>query len=605
MWSMRNGRFALPGLALVAVMAMPSTAGAQPRPNAVPPTNGDGFDTHLFRPALDSRGFLSVNGVDVLRAGRVSVGLVLDYGRGLLRAPDVGQASTTLVNDSFTGTFAFNYGIADHVALGVSAPVIMMSGDEQFARGTTTPVVAGWGPQALDAQSFQHLAFHGKVKLTPADGDLGIALAAQVGVPVSDAPRNAAADPSIWYWPMVILEKRFGQPRAEGLRIAVNAGYRGHSSSTTTLDLDAGRFRDGSRITYGAGASIRVAEPLDVVVETYGTYLLSDSAAAVKPSNEALLGIKLFVERSSYLVVGAGPGYTGGFEAADLRGVVGFIFEPPVADRDGDGIRDDEDDCPTVYGVRAGSHHNGCPQDTDGDGIPDVEDACPYVKGVRTNDPKTNGCPADDDGDGTPNVVDACPQVPGIHTNDPKTNGCPPIPDRDNDGVPDAEDACPDHPGARHPDPKRNGCPDVLFGDSIITVFDPILFKTGSAEILPESNPTLDKVATGLNAHLDLTLIEVAGHADERGAEQMNLALTQARVESVMHALAARDVAPSRLRAKGYGFYCPRDEGHDEKAWSKNRRVEFLIVKTDRGPTNVPLGCPTATGKGVKPDAVP
>lgn len=595
MWSIRIGRFAL---LLAATVSVPSIARAQGRPNAVAASNGEGFDTHLFRPALDSRGLFAVNGVDVLRGGQVSLGLVLDYGRGILRAPDAGQSSRSLVGDAFTGTFALNYGIGGRALIGLSAPVVMMSGDEQFARGTTTPAVVGWGPQALDAQSLQHVAVHGKVKLTSADGGIGIAFAAQMGVPVSDAPKDAAADPSFWYWPMVIVEKRFGK-----LRVAVNGGYRGHASSTTTLELAAGRFRDGSRITYGAGASLRVAEPLDLALETYGSYLLSDSAAAVKPSNEALAGIKLFVERSSYLVIGAGPRLTGGFEAADLRGLVGFIFEPPVGDRDGDGIRDDEDDCPTEYGVRAG-HHNGCPQDTDGDGIPDIEDACPYVKGVRTPDPRTSGCPADDDGDGIPNSVDACPQVPGVSTKDPKTNGCPPIPDRDGDGVPDTDDACPDDRGERHPEPDRNGCPDVWVGETEVTVFDKILFKTGSAEILPESNPILDKVAAALNGHLELTLVEVAGHADERGAERMNLALTQARVESVMRALEARRVAPSRLRAKGYGFYCPREDGHDEAAWQKNRRVEFVIVKRDRGPTHVPLGCPNAAAHGVTPDPV-
>ena len=57
-----------------------------------------------LRPALDSRGLISLNGVDVLPAGRISVGLTMDYGRGLLRVADVGQKSTALVRDSFTGT---------------------------------------------------------------------------------------------------------------------------------------------------------------------------------------------------------------------------------------------------------------------------------------------------------------------------------------------------------------------------------------------------------------------------------------------------------------------------------------------------------------------
>lgn len=550
-----------------AIVATPLAARAQPRPPVIPSTNGDGIDTHLFRPALDSRGLIGVNGVDVLPGGRFSLGLTLDYGKNLLRAEE-----RPLVTSSFTGTMHVDYGIANRASVGVSAPAILMSGD-------ATSSVAGWGPQALDAQSVGWVALHAKVKLARVGSGVGISTALQVGVPVSDAPRNAGADPSIWYWPSVILEKRFGAE--DRLRVALNAGYRGHAASATTLALRDGRVTDASRITYGAGASYRVVEPLDLVVETYGTYLLGSSAAAVRPSNEALGGIKLFVEKSSHLQLGVGRRYTDGFEAADLRGVIGFVFEPPAYDSDGDGVVDGEDDCPNVAGVKSSeAGMNGCPADTDGDGIPDVEDACPLVKGIRTKDPSTNGCPP------------------------PPPPPAPPLPDRDHDGVPDAEDACPDHPGPRNPDPKRNGCPDVLIGPTDITVFDKILFETNSAKILPESNPILDKVAKALVEHPEITLVEVAGHADERGSAQLNLALTQARVDSVVIALVARHVDRSRLVSKGYGFYCPREEGHDEEAWSKNRRVEFIIVKNQEGPTHAPRGCENAAAHGVTPPAV-
>ncbi len=586
----------LRALALASLVAGVVLPAREANAQAIPASNGEGFDTHLFRPALDSRGFIAVNGVDVVSANHVSFGLVLDWGHGILRVPDVGQSSTRLINNSFTGTFQFNYGLGNRLAVGVSAPVVLMSGGEQ-------PAVTGWGPQALDLQSIQHLALHGKLKILRADDDrsVGLAIGLQVGVPVNDASKSAGADPSFWYWPMIIAEKRFGSENQ--VRLAANFGFRGHGASSTTLGLRDGQFKDGSLLTYGLGGSIRILEPLDLVAETYGTYLLNgSSASAVRPSNEALGGIKLFVERSSYLVVGAGTRYTTGYEAADIRATIGFIFEPSVGDSDGDGVADDVDRCPNVPGVMS---NEGCPLDTDGDGIPDVEDACPYVKGPRTNDPRTNGCPQDRDGDGIPDAVDACPDVPGVATHDPKTNGCPPPVDQDHDGIPDAEDACPTIWGPRHPDPKRNGCPDVYIGPDQVVVFDKILFKVGSAEILPESNPILDKVAKALNDHPELTLVEVAGHADERGGEQMNLTLTQARVDSVMSALIARQVDQKRLRAKGYGFYCPRDPEHNEEAWSKNRRVEFLIVKTSSGPTNVPLGCDVAAQHGVKPAPVP
>src|SRR5205085_1775588 len=104
-----------------ALLLFPATAFAQ----AIPQANGDGIDTHLFRPALDSRGLVSVNGVDVLGANQFSLGLTIDYGRSLLRVRDVGQPSTALIRDSLQGTVHFNYGIANRAGVGISAPAAL------------------------------------------------------------------------------------------------------------------------------------------------------------------------------------------------------------------------------------------------------------------------------------------------------------------------------------------------------------------------------------------------------------------------------------------------------------------------------------------------
>ena len=112
-------------------------------------------------------------------------------------------------------------------------------------------------------------------------------------------------------------------------------------------------------------------------------------------------------------------------------------------------------------------------------------------------------------------------------------------------------------------------------------------------------------MATTVIHHPEFTLLEIAGHADERSTDEYNLKLTQDRVNSVMNALIQRKVPKDHLRSKGYGEFCPEDPGHDESAWEKNRRVEFKIVKQNTGPTGVELGCENATKHGVKPDPVP
>ena len=179
--------------------------------------------------------------------------------------------------------------------------------------------------------------------------------------------------------PTSFSRKRFGSTGQ--LRVALDGGFRGHSASSTVMPLVNGTYADGSLLTYG-GASLRVLESVDLVAETYGSYLIANGASAdVKPSNEVVGGIKLFLERNSYLMVGGGARYTNGFEAADQRIFVGFIFEPSIGDRDGDGLQDDVDKCPDDPEDFDGfQDQDGCPDpDNDNDGILDVNDRCPNV----------------------------------------------------------------------------------------------------------------------------------------------------------------------------------------------------------------------------------
>ncbi|MBL0195227.1 MAG: OmpA family protein [Myxococcales bacterium] len=604
-------RAVLTVLAAVGVSAPALTANAQPIPEA----NGQGFDTHLFRPAMDSKGFFSTNGTDILGAGDFSLGLVIDYGRNLLRVRDLGQDSPQLINHQFQGTFHFDYGIANRLVLGVSAPVNLSSGDAQFDKqNPPQPTVnpGQWSPNAFDSQTLGYLALHGKLRLLRQERGFGLAISAQVGVPVTDAPRSAGADPGYFVWPQVIAEKRF--IGAGLLRVGVNAGFRAHQQSTTALDLRDGRFVDGQRVTYGLGVSMRVAEPVDLVADTYGTFLLGNADSAVKPSNEVTGGLKIFIERNSYLMLGAGPRYTKGFEAADVRAFVGFIFEPSIGDRDGDGIKDDLDKCPDEKeDFDDFEDEDGCPEpDNDHDGIPDVKDRCPNVPEDKDGDEDEDGCPeppkdGDRDRDGIPDSRDKCPDDPEDKDGFEDQDGCPEL-DNDNDGIPDVKDLCPNEPETFNKFKDEDGCPDrpdLLIEDNNIVILKKIQFKTGSAEILTESNTIIDTVAGAIKDHPEFQLIEVAGHADERATDAYNLNLTQARVNAVVAALIARGVAAEKLRGKGYGEFCPEDPAHNEEAWEKNRRVEFKIVKGADGPTGVALGCENAASKGVRPDPIP
>lgn len=69
--------------------------------------------------------------------------------------------------------------------------------------------------------------------------------------------------------------------------------------------------------------------------------------------------------------------------------------------------------------------------------------------------------------------------------------------------------------------------------------------------------------------------VSIDGHCDERGTVEYNQALGQKRAETVQQYLTDAGVSASRFRVISYGKERPADEGHDEAAWAKNRRVEF------------------------------
>jgi formylglycine-generating enzyme required for sulfatase activity len=122
-------------------------------------------------------------------------------------------------------------------------------------------------------------------------------------------------------------------------------------------------------------------------------------------------------------------------------------------DSDGDGIFDNEDECPNEFGSAS---TKGCP-DSDNDGVPNGPDRCPYAAGPLA----WSGCP-DSDEDGIPDHEDGCPTLAGTK----QTRGCP---DRDKDGVPDSEDRCPDRPGPA----ADNGCPPAdIDGDGVPDISD-------------------------------------------------------------------------------------------------------------------------------------
>jgi len=72
--------------------------------------------------------------------------------------------------------------------------------------------------------------------------------------------------------------------------------------------------------------------------------------------------------------------------------------------------------------------------------------------------------------------------------------------------------------------------------------------------------------------------VTLEGHADERGTREYNLGLGERRGLAVQGALSSAGASSSQLDVVSYGEERPVDRGHDESAWSQNRRVEIVYT---------------------------
>jgi peptidoglycan-associated lipoprotein len=103
-------------------------------------------------------------------------------------------------------------------------------------------------------------------------------------------------------------------------------------------------------------------------------------------------------------------------------------------------------------------------------------------------------------------------------------------------------------------------------------------FAYDSSAVRSSEQGNVTSVASELNANpMNKVLIE--GHCDERGTEEYNRALGERRALSLREALAKQGVSPDRVRTLSYGEDRPAVDGHDESAWSANRRGEFILLR--------------------------
>jgi OmpA-OmpF porin, OOP family len=614
------------------------------------------IDLQVFRPAMDSKGYITLNSSQILGQFDFSFGLVSTWGHKVLDLSNPmvtggGQPSRFAINDVITpslqgavGVFAMgHFGIE----LGVVVPITILSGRAYPTDPGLTPNTNDDNEQSIAEQGIGDMMIHPKIRLmNAARNSIGFAVIPSMVLPTGD--KNAfLGEGQFIFQPTAVVDGEFGY--LGRFRVAINAGARLRSKeslflddgSTHTLDRHYGAMaglintnyglRVKNEVIGGLGLSFGVVpQKFDLVGEVYGQAGIGGAkriengadAVSLPPIIEAVGGIKLYLARNSFFLAGGGWRIPTGntYGAAAPRVFLGFIFEPNIGDRDGDGYKDDVDQCPDdPEDFDDFEDADGCPDpDNDKDRILDVDDKCPNDPETYNGFQDTDGCPDtttnDRDGDGIPDNVDKCPDDPedldkfededgcpdpdndkdgildvnDLCPNDPEDkdgfedeDGCP-DPDNDHDRILDANDKCPNEPETYNGFEDEDGCPDkgkVIVRKGKLEILDKIYFETDKDEIKPVSYPLLDAIAATIKGNPQIQLIEIQGHADERGDDAHNLDLTERRAAAVKRALYERNVEPGRLKSHGYGETKPVCTQHNEDCWSRNRRSEFIILK--------------------------
>ena len=121
---------------------------------------------------------------------------------------------------------------------------------------------------------------------------------------------------------------------------------------------------------------------------------------------------------------------------------------------------------------------------------------------------------------------------------------------------------------------KTPGIEGVVFESSLLKDihfdFDKYDIRPGDASILKENAELLKKYPK--------VKIQIEGHCDERGTNEYNLALGERRANSTKNYMTSLGISSERISIISYGEERPVDPGHNEEAWTKNRRAHTIIT---------------------------
>ncbi|HEY5933222.1 MAG TPA: hypothetical protein VIU61_01230, partial [Kofleriaceae bacterium] len=281
-----SGFFAVGAL----VGALSAPAHAEPAGN---------IDLNVFRPAMDSRGYLTINASQVLGHNELSFGLgALDWGHNMLNLD--GNGAEYSIDNIISATIIAAYGLKlgpAEIELGASIPLTILKGDR-------APDPGPMEDEVVDGQGLGSVGFHLKTRFlkTSRAPHIGVGVIGSIYLPTTDPENRFLGETTVVPQIMGILDKEFG--RQGRLRIALNGGIRIRKTTTfTNNDAPTATGQSitvGNEIPYGLGIAYAISrQKFDIVGEVFGSIPLGTNENYMPL--EAIGGIKVYLARNSFL----------------------------------------------------------------------------------------------------------------------------------------------------------------------------------------------------------------------------------------------------------------------------------------------------------------
>jgi OOP family OmpA-OmpF porin len=312
------------------------------------------FDIRRFAPPTDPQGSLVLEPVTTAGHLQWTAGFLESYAHRLLVLKDgSGHEVAVPVRDQLSFDAMFNVGIGERLALGLRIPALMGQTGDAFAG-------SGW---RVPRSALGDLAFDAKATLIPRGslGGVGLAAIARMTVPTGDANSTVATRG-------VTGELRMlGEIDWIITALRASAGVMVRSDRQVLLGDTYGQ-----ELPWAVGLLVR---PRALGLDSQGRwqwFVESSGAVAVTPSFASRRGSPASLGLAARYAFAQDFSALGGVQlpldsavgVPSVRFVFGISWAPRFADADGDGIRDDADDCPELAEDFDGvEDDDGCPED--------------------------------------------------------------------------------------------------------------------------------------------------------------------------------------------------------------------------------------------------